>query len=92
MFSALLNEPDPIYDVTFSVYPPTLTKKELESVVVLERLHLYNHMKPCGAAALKKHLQSLGVENLPSVSTIGRILSEQYLTNGRIGYYPEDYQ
>jgi len=31
------------------------------------------------------------VSPLPSVSTISKILREQYLTNGRTGYYEEDY-
>jgi hypothetical protein len=92
MFSVPINDPDPICDDTFSVYPSSLTKKELEWAVVFERLHLYNQMKPCGAVALRKRLQSLGVEKLPSISTIGKILSEQYLTHGRTGYYPEDYR
>jgi hypothetical protein len=92
MFSVPLNSPDPIYDDTFSVYPSSLTREELEKIVVIERLDLYNHMKPCGAPAIRKHLQSLGVEKLPSTSTISRILSQQFLTHGKTGYYPEDYR
>jgi hypothetical protein len=92
MFSVPINDPDPTYDDTFSAYPLLLTKKELEYAVVFERLHLYNNMKPCGAVALRKRLQCLGVEKLPSISTINRILSQQYLTHGRTGYYPEDYR
>lgn len=92
MFSVPINEPDPMYDDTFSVYPSSLTKKELEYAVVTERLHLYNNLKPSGAAAIRKHLQSLGVVKLPSISTIGKILSEKYLTYGRTGYYPGDYR
>jgi hypothetical protein len=92
MYSVPLNGPDPIYDDTFSVYPSSLTKKELEKVIVLERLSLYNEMKPCGAVALRKRLHDLGVDKLPSVSTIGKILSEQFLTHGRTGFYPEDYR
>jgi hypothetical protein len=92
MFSVPINGSDPIYDDTFSVYPPSLTKNELVYAVVTERLHLYNRMEPCGAVALRKRLRNLGVEKLPSISTIGIILSEQYLTHGRTGYYPEDYR
>lgn len=92
MFSVPINESDPMHDDTFSVYPSSLTKDELEYVIATERLHLYNHMVPCGAVAIRKRLQSLGVETLPSISTIGRILSEKYLTHGRTGYYPEDYR
>jgi hypothetical protein len=92
MFSAPINGPDPIFDDTFSVYPSSLTKEELVKGIVLERLDLYNNMKPCGAVAIKKRLHDLGVEKLPSISTIGRILSEQFLTHGRIGFYQEDYR
>lgn len=89
---ARINESDPMYDDQFSVYPSSLTRQELEEAIVLERLDLYNNLKPCGAAYLRLHLQTLGVEQLPSVSTIGRILSNRCLTNGRTGYYPEDYR
>ena len=85
------NEKDPMYDDTFTVYPSTLTHQDLESVIVLERLSLYNSGKPCGAVALRSHLQYLGVIQLPSISKIDRILSKHCLTNKRTGYYPEDY-
>lgn len=92
MYSVPIDGPDPIDDDTFTDYPPSLTREELEEVIVQERLHLYNRSKPCGAAALRKHLNNQGLEKLPSVSTIGRILAQQFLTHGRTGYYPEDYQ
>lgn len=82
---------DPMYGEQ-PVYPPTLSREEMEEVLVMERLHLYNHLKPCGASALRRLLSNLGVRDLPSVSTIGRILAQRCLTNGRTGYYPEDYQ
>ena len=66
--------------------------EEVEQVIVSERLHLYNRMKPCGATALRQHLYGLEVTPLPSISTIGRILAKHCLTHGRTGYYPEDYQ
>ena len=67
------------------------TPYEIEQIVVMERLHLYNHGLPCGAKAIRRILQRQSVEPLPSVSTIGRILSRNYLTHNRTGYYPEDY-
>jgi hypothetical protein len=67
------------------------TPDEIEQIVVMERRHLYNHGLPCGAQAIRRKLDSLGVQPLPSVSTIGRILSRNYLTHRRTGYYPEDY-
>jgi len=86
-----VNEYDPMYDDTFTEYPPTLSVQDLEAVVVLERLSLYNGGKPCGAVALRRQLLSKGLVKLPSVGTINRILSKNYLTNRRTGYYPEDY-
>lgn len=64
---------------------------DIEQIVVMERLHLYNHGLPCGARAIRRKLDSENVEPLPSVTTIGRILSRNYLTHNRTGYYPEDY-
>jgi hypothetical protein len=90
MYSVPINGPDPIYDDTFSKYPSTLTIKELESVVKSERLDLYNHLKPCGAKALRKHLVNLEIENVPSVSTIGKILNKLDLINGYTRNNPGD--
>ena len=67
------------------------TPKDIEQIVVMQRLRLYNHGLPCGAQAIRRKLRIEGVEPLPSVSTIGRILSRNYLTHRRTGYYPEDY-
>lgn len=67
------------------------TPDEIEQIVVMERLHLYNHGLPCGAQAIRRKMQRGGIEPLPSVRTIGRILSRNYLTHRRTGYYPEDY-
>ena len=67
------------------------TPYQIEQIVVMERLHLYNHGLPCGAKAIRRILEREGLEPLPSLSTIGRILSRNYLTHNRTGYYPEDY-
>lgn len=69
-----------------------LSREDVEKFIVLERGSLYNKALPCGAYALYRHLHKQGVLPLPSVSTIGRILVKHCLTNGRTGYYPEDYQ
>jgi hypothetical protein len=68
------------------------SRKEVEQIIISERLHLYNRMQPCGPAALRQHLHSLELVSVPSVSTIGRILAQNHLTHGRTGFYPEDYQ
>jgi hypothetical protein len=91
MYTVPIDGPEATYDITFSVYPSTLTKEELEYAVVTERRYLNNHMESCGATAIRNRLQILGVDELPSISTIGRILAAQYLTHGRTGYYPGDY-
>jgi hypothetical protein len=67
------------------------TRAEIEEIVIMERLHLYNWGFPCGAKAIHKRLQQEGIRPLPSISTINRILSRNCLTHGRTGYYPEDY-
>jgi hypothetical protein len=67
------------------------TPQDIEQIVVMERLRLYNQGLPCGAQAIRRNLIKEGIEPLPSLSTIGRILSRNYLTHRRTGYYPEDY-
>jgi hypothetical protein len=54
------------------------------------RLDLYNSGKNCGRKAIQEEMRRLEIANVPSVSTIGRILRDQYLTHGRTGYYPGD--
>jgi hypothetical protein len=77
------NKNDPIYDdQTCYTYPSSLTQEQLESVVKIEWLDLYNQLKPCGAIALRQHLLSIGMLNLPSASTIGRVMAKQGLVNG----------
>jgi putative transposase len=67
------------------------TPEEIEQIVVMERLHLYNRGLPCGAQAIRRNLINPGIEPLPALSTIGRILSRNFLTHCRTGYYPQDY-
>jgi hypothetical protein len=66
------------------------TRYEIEKIVVMERLHLYNKGVPCGAQAIRNILFEECIRPLPSISTIKRILSRNCLTHGRTGYYPED--
>lgn len=51
------------------------------------RLRLYNEGLFCGTQAILGELEDLGVESLPSPSTIDRILRRNQLTHGRIGRY-----
>jgi hypothetical protein len=65
--------------------------EEIEQIVVMERLHLYNRGLPCGAAALHRYLDDHdAVRPLPSLHRIRRILTQYGLTYGRTGWYPGD--
>ncbi len=67
---------------------PDYTKKEIEEIVKMVRLELYNSGLFCGAKAIKKRLEEYyEINPLPSESTIGRILSHHGLTHGRTGNY-----
>jgi putative transposase len=62
---------------------------EIEHLVALERLHLYNRGVPCGAQAIRQSLAQQDIRPLPSVSSIHRILSHHGLTHRRTGFYPD---
>jgi len=72
-----------------TTYPPT--QAEVEQLVVMERHHLYNAGRPCGAVALRRHLcEQLGVRTSPSVRQISQVLTRYGLTHGRTGWYEGD--
>lgn len=58
--------------------------------VTFIRLSLYNSGKICGSKAIVEEMQRLEIRRIPSTATIARILKQQFLTNGRTGYYPGD--
>ena len=61
---------------------------EMEQIVVMHRLSLYNQGLPCGAKAIRDDLDARTEEaSLPSERTIGRILARHGLTHGRTGWY-----
>jgi transposase InsO family protein len=66
---------------------PNRTPSEVEEIIKLVRLNLYNQELFCGAQAILWELEDLGVEPLPSLRTINRILSRQGLTHRRTGNY-----
>ena len=74
---------DPVCTSCFS-------RSEIEEIVVMVRLSLYNYSPHCGAQAIRVELDRNAVRPLPSITTIKRILSRNCLTHGRTGYYPED--
>ncbi len=66
------------------------TPSEIEEIVVMVRLHLYNRELSCGPEAIKKYLaDEYAIVPLPSDRTIARILNHQGLTNQRTGIYEE---
>ena len=63
------------------------TAKEIEEIVIMIRLHLYNRGLPCGAKAIRQQLQDDGEAPIPSLSKINTILRQNSLTHGRTGHY-----
>lgn len=63
------------------------TPAEIEEIVKLVRLNLYNQDLFCGAQAILWELEDLGVSPLPSLRTINRILQRNDLTHCRTGKY-----
>lgn len=63
------------------------TADEIEEIVKLVRLHLYNRSLFHGAQAILWELEDLDVKPLPSLRTINRILSRNELTHRRTGRY-----
>jgi transposase InsO family protein len=66
---------------------PHRTPTEIEEIVKLVRLNLYNQDLFCGAHAILWELEDLGVSPLPSLRTINRILKRNDLTHRRTGRY-----
>jgi len=60
---------------------------QIEQIVKLVRLTLYDRGLFCGAQAIRWELEDLGTRPLPSVRTIARILARKQLTNRRTSRY-----
>lgn len=60
---------------------------EVVKAVKMVRLSLYNQGLFCGAQAIEWELRELGVEPVPSLRSINRILSREALTHRRTGSY-----
>lgn len=67
------------------------TPEEIEKIVVIERLHLYNRGLSYEAQAISRVLNHKKIRPLPSVRTINPILKRNCLTHRRTGHYHEDY-
>lgn len=66
-------------------------REKMVAYITFFRLDLYNNGLPCGPKAIQEKLRDEGIAPIPSTSTIARALRRQCLTNGRTGYYAEDY-
>ena len=65
------------------------TKEEIEELVIMVRLELYNTAVPCGPQAIQNKMEGMyHAEPLPSARTIARILVRNGLTHRRTGWYP----
>ena len=69
------------------IQSPSRTPAELEEIVKHVRLQLYNRGEFCGAQAIRWQIEEEGIEPLPSIRTIGRILARHGLTHRRTGRY-----
>lgn len=65
----------------------SFSQAEIDKIVKMVRLSLYNRGRLCGAQTIRWELKQLQVRPLPSVRTIQRILSRHGLTRGRTGRY-----
>ena len=67
------------------------SKEEVEEIVKMVRLQLYNRGQPCGPRILRQRLEEhYSLKPLPSERTIARILAKNGLTHRRTGYYEFD--
>jgi len=66
---------------------PARTSREIEDIVTMVRLSLYNDGRFCGAQAMRWEMEELCVRPLPSLRTINRILTRAGLTHRRTGRY-----
>ena len=74
-----------------NAYAGVRSKEQVEEIVKMLRLELYNQGQPCGPKALRQKLhEHYSLKPLPSESTIARILAKNGLTHGRTGHYESD--
>ena len=66
---------------------PYRTPAEIEEIVEMVRLSLYNKGLFCGNQAIQWEMNYMEVKPIPSLSTIGRILRCRELTHRRTGRY-----
>ena len=62
------------------------SQDHIKEIVIMSRLYLYNHNFCCGAKFIRKELHTQGIQPLPSLNLISRILKKNGLTHRRIGF------
>jgi len=89
-WAARFDPDDPVWMEDQSRQPlssPLRTPAEIEKIVELVRLDLYNNDLFCGKQAIQWKLIDMEVQPVPSLTTIGRILKRRELTRRRTGRY-----
>lgn len=66
----------------------SFSKVEIEEIVTMVRLNLYNRGRTHGANAILQKMEPMGIRPLPSPGSVARILSRLGLSHGRTGLYP----
>jgi len=66
---------------------PNRTPAEIEKIVEMVRLNLYNKGLFCGNQAIQWEMSDMEIQPIPSLTTIGRILRRRELTHRRTGRY-----
>jgi putative transposase len=69
------------------LFSPYRTSAEIEKIVEMVRLSLYNKGHFCGKQAIQWEMIDMEVQPLSSLSTISRILRRRELTHRRTGRY-----
>lgn len=81
----------PIYINSAEEFNALNKREQMVCHITFIRHKLYNGLLPCGPKFIQKEMTKMEMNHIPSISTIARVLRDQYLTHGRTGYYEEDY-
>ena len=74
-----------------NAYAGVRTPEEVQQLVVMVRLELYNSGKPCGPQAIRTRLREhYALKPLPAERTVARLLAKHGLTHARTGCYAAD--
>lgn len=76
---------------TLEEFDRLMEREKMIAYITLFRLNLYGRDVHCGPRSIQDKLWEENLTPVPSISTIARVLKSQCLTNGRTGYYQEDY-